>query len=218
LSALSLPWDEQPGQPNNINHVMENDEALRDKFNGNIDADNLTPAEAVKLGLSTAAIVRRGVTVIVTEETRTNVAYGTLTTPDQVASVVVPTNGRIRIGYSALWKESVLNAARAAIFLGAVQLKVPQANGAPVVQEAATSASSGDDYVSLSSSAIGLASQGGGAALTVDSSFVTTGQLLTGVAELWAAAGTYTISVQFKASSGTVSVKQRQLWVETLGY
>lgn len=41
MSSLSLPWDDIPGQPNNINHVMENDEAIRDKINGNINGDNL---------------------------------------------------------------------------------------------------------------------------------------------------------------------------------
>lgn len=30
--------------------------------------------------------------------------------------------------------------------------------------------------------------------------------------------GTYDISVQFKASSGAGSVKERQLWVEAIGY
>lgn len=41
MSALSLPWLDVPGQPNNINHVMQNDAALRDKINGNLNGDNL---------------------------------------------------------------------------------------------------------------------------------------------------------------------------------
>ena len=35
---------------------------------------------------------------------------------------------------------------------------------------------------------------------------------------VFAAAGTYDISVQFKASSGSVTVKNRKLWVWTMGF
>lgn len=40
MGTVVLPWNETPGQPNNINHVMANDQALRDGINGGIDGVN----------------------------------------------------------------------------------------------------------------------------------------------------------------------------------
>jgi hypothetical protein len=40
----------------------------------------------------------------------------------------------------------------------------------------------------------------------------------TGICSVFAAAGTYAVSVQFLASSGTVTVKNRRLWVWTQGF
>lgn len=39
-----------------------------------------------------------------------------------------------------------------------------------------------------------------------------------GFVVLFAAAGTYDVSVQFKSSSGTVTAKERKLWVWTMGF
>jgi hypothetical protein len=38
-----------------------------------------------------------------------------------------------------------------------------------------------------------------------------------GSIEVFAAAGTYTIGVKYKATSGNVTAKERKLWVATLG-
>jgi hypothetical protein len=104
--------------------------------------------------------------------------------------VVLPTDGTLRISYSALWKETVLDAAGAAIFIGANQLKAMQINGAPAVQEADLGSTSGVNfYVPLRTLEGGMSSLGG--ALTADSTTVTTG-LPVSVCEVEAAAGTYT--------------------------
>jgi hypothetical protein len=42
-------------------------------------------------------------------ESATSTTYTTLTTPDQVANVVVPTDGKLLISYQAIAKNSVAN-------------------------------------------------------------------------------------------------------------
>jgi hypothetical protein len=175
---------------------------------------------------------------IVTTESRTNTAYGTLTTPDQIASVVLPTDGLICVAYQATWQESVSGAARAAIFIGANQLQKADLPAPAITQALTNGGNAGVDH-SLASHSMGLASSGGATAYTGD---VTTGQVLGpdsrtgssyegpatsiqavgpgtgGPCYVFAAAGTYTISVQFKSTSGSVTVKNRKLWAWTLGF
>jgi hypothetical protein len=141
--------------------------------------------------------------------------------PDQVAGIVLPTNGLIRVAYQATWQESVTGAAKAAIFIGANQLKINASGGAaPVVQEVGIGTPSPTDNP-LSTYRVGLVS--GGSAVASGAN-VTTGQVVGGPGLeggeclIFAAAGTYTISVQFKAAAGTVTVKDRRLWVEAKGY
>lgn len=161
-----------------------------------------------------------GATNITTEEARTNVAYGTLTTPDQVTGIVMPTDGLICVAFQAMWKESVVGAARAAIFIGTNQLKLASNSAAaPVVQETAHGAPS-SIYKPLTSATFGLdGSSGSGTAYTGD---VTTGQVLggtsSGYVSVFAAAGTYDVSVKFNATSGSVTAKNRVLRVWTKAF
>jgi hypothetical protein len=211
---------------------------------GVIQSEDLQSALNDKLGLSAGTTVRRGVSIIAATESRTNVAYGTLTTPDQVSGIVLPTNGKIRIAYQATWQESVAGAARAAIFIGAVQQKVAM-DTAPGAVAALTNGVSANIDQPLFTTATGLASEAaGGLGPSAYGGDVTTGQAigfgstgnvrigqefngvpystfagpLGGPVEIFAVAGTYIISVQFKASSGSVTAKNRKLWVETVGY
>jgi len=170
-------------------------------------------------GISESGVVRRGKSIIATEESRTNAAYGMLPTQDRVASVVLPTDGLIRVGYQATWKSSNANAARAAIFIGASQLKAATNAASPAVQEA-SGVDVQDTYVSLASRPEGLVSGNASPPYTGD---VTTGQLVGtygsgGVANIFAAAGTYDVSIRFKSSLGTVTAKGRKLWVEAIGF
>jgi len=190
-------------------------------------------------------LASRGATNISTTESRTNAAYGLLTTPDKV-TVTLATNGLIVVAYQALWQESAAGAGRAAIFLGANQLKTGVANSAPLTQ--AASLGSGTEQVGVDAHLVtcsfGLFSEFLASASPGASADVTTGQALGavgtsgtsnvmmeiggsqrafsdlggGYCKLFAAAGTYDVSVQFKASSGSVTVKNRKLWVKAEAY
>lgn len=172
-----------------------------------------------------------GLTTIATSEPRTNTAYGLLATPDQVRNIVVPTDGLLRIAFTALWKESVSTAASAAIFIGANQLSQPNTGGIPTAQATFigdwTATGAVNRWTTLMAGIDGLVSSAHGSVDTL--SAVTTGQLIGGMgvfgdgasrifggeAVVYLAAGTYDVSVQFRASSGTVTVKERKLWAWT---
>lgn len=170
---------------------------------------------------------QNGKTNIATIESRSNTSFGTLTTPDQV-SVILPTDGLLTILYQATWQNSVGAAGAAAIFLGANQLTLASQIGLGPTQISAGCTTTANLYVPLSSSAIGLGPntpiQSTGGNYAGDS---TTGQLV-GVYDgnteyggpccIFAAAGTYTVSVQFKSTSGSVTVKNRKLWVNTQAF
>jgi hypothetical protein len=183
-------------------------------------AADLTTATLQTLGMTSGSQVGRGKSIIATSESTSSAAYTTLTTPDQVAGVVVPTDGVLYVLYHALWASSVASAANAAVFIGANQLKRSNANvAAPVVQEA-TSGGNVAVNATLASSSIGLT---GTQNTGVNQSDVTTGQVIGNDSQgsaiaIRVAAGTYTVSVKFKVSSGNVTVFNRNLWVYTLGF
>lgn len=180
-------------------------------YNESLDTSNKLEAKS----LSAGALGRWYTPVsIATTQERENVAFGTLTTADEVKSVVLPENGIIMVAYKAIAKSSVAGAGKAAIFLGANQLKTTGST-IPVVQEMSTS---GTSEGVMGTTGFGLANQ------AVGTSFVTTGETLatggneiSGFTPIRAAAGTYNISVQFKATSGKITVKERTLWVGVIG-
>lgn len=182
---------------------------------------------------------RRGKCIVATSQSRTNVAYGLLTTPDQVAGVVLPTDGLILVGYQATWQESVSGAAKAALFLGANQLVAAVADvAAPSTSPPEGTMNTGSAGSTVARDTI-LTSHPGGlrsgdpdqAPASPYSGDVTTGQTLGfyttggtvgdyfgGFCPIFAAAGTYTVSVQFKSTSGSVTVKNRKMWVRALPF
>jgi hypothetical protein len=170
-----------------------------------------------------------GKSIIAAEQSRTNAAYDYLGTPDKVTGIVMPTDGLLFVAFQALWKESVANAARAAIFLGANQLKArweslgsaPPGGTQPEVTPAeALINDAGVDHP-LATWSRGLT--GGTSAGREQHSDVTTGQVVgnldkEGVCAIFAAAGTYDVGVKFKASSGSVTAKERKLWVWSMDF
>jgi hypothetical protein len=193
------------------------------------DLDAATVADI--LGISQTASsaggakVRRGKSIIPTQEDRTNPAYGTMTTADRVQSLVLPTNGLIVVAFQAIWADlGGAGSPSAAIFVGANQLKVITPGGAPAVQEATIT--TGNDEHALNTSPRGLVTRGIGAAGST--TVVTTGTVAAGgsaggagdggLTLIEAAAGTYDISVQFKHPDSTVRVRERKLWVWTIGF
>ncbi len=174
-----------------------------------------------------------GKSIIATEETRNNAAYGLLTTPDRVRNVVLPTDGLIFVAYQARWKETTNpGVSKAAIFIGANHLKTAvNEPSLPTIQEADFSGGGAGaglgKYRPLASGSVGLSS----IMLSTGPDYggdVTTGQLVAasdydgsqqqrgGPCAIFAAAGTYDVSVQFLGQS--VSVRDRKLWVWTMGF
>jgi hypothetical protein len=214
--TVNLPKTNQTGK-NEWADVEDNDVALRSAIES----------------LQTEVAAISGVTwytpkAIATEETRESTSFGTLTTADEIKSVVLPENGLIMVGYRANWKQGAggeVLKGRAAIFLGANQLKFAESGQpAPIVQEAST-VTPLSKFGPLTSATHGLMSIYS-AAVTY-SGDVTTGQALAqrseggtyyaGMCPIFAAAGTYDISVRFKATSGSVTAKNRVLQVAVLG-
>lgn len=244
MTTLVYPNTLVPGAAENVSDLNANLNAIAAVVNGNIDgtnnianagvtANNLSTALAQMLGVTNVANTGRGKTIIATAESRTNTAYGTLTTADQVTGIVLPTAGLIFVAYMAMWQESVDGAARAAIFVGANQLKIAGgSSAAPFVQEARNPGGAGINKP-LSTGPQGL--EGAlSASATAYTGHVTTGQAVGvldeggtldgtvgfgfGPCTIFAAAGTYTISVQYKASSGSVTASNRNLWVWTQSF
>lgn len=197
---------------------------------GAVTAAKIASTDLDKLGLS-SSVVRRGKTIISTEEARTNATYDVLTTADRVSNVVLPTDGLIFVAYQAMWQETNVGAARAAIFIGTNQLRYANGTTATTnLQETTSAGNATNQYHPLSSTSQGLVAVGAGGSSAYGGD-VTTGQVVGmttdatggspfqgGPCSIFAAAGTYTISVQFKASAGTVTVKNRKLWVWTMGF
>lgn len=168
-----------------------------------------------------------------------------MATPDQVPGIVLPANGLIAVWYQATWQESIVNAARAAIFLGANQVQgvgkvLTGTTGTSSAGLAALTAASASAGISttLASCSAGVGSQSWTPTAS-SSGDVTTGQVVGGgpgpnvafdvvsglavaatfgLCYMFAAAGTYTVSVQFKASSGSVTASSRKLWVQALSF
>lgn len=234
--------------------------ALLDKDLTGLDAENIQDgivdldllasdvlAVLAGLGANVGGNVAHGHSIILPEGSRTNTAYGALDAvsgtgagPDQVANLVLPNGGIVVAIFNALWKESVAGAARAALFLGAVQAKSRQYQvAAPAAQEAkmnniASGVGTGNLYTPLATSLTGLRSPSNQSAAVNNTDDVTTGQIIGaeqsaggdassvnnigGATLIFADPGTYTASVQFKASSGAVTAKSRRLYVAAVGY
>jgi hypothetical protein len=165
---------------------------------------------------------------IATEESRTNTSFGTLTTADQISNVELSENGLLLVDYRALWKQSVSTQGqgRAAIFLNETQLKfVRSSSASPEVQEASrVNEGFQTKFGLLSSDEVGLVNVSQeGPEYTGD---VATGQStglqgpsgpFGGFCVIFAAAGTYNVSIRYKALTGSVSAKNRTLRVAALG-
>lgn len=159
--------------------------------------------------------------IIATEETREGTGYSTLTTPDELA-VTVGTNGIIVIAFRALWKEEVAKAALAGLFhkigLGAaVGVKIRDPAGEATVDVVSGQIGHAGVWQPLVTTTNGLVS----GTANVNAPVVTGTPTVVGMLGsggwmlIEAAAGTYSFSIRYKASSGKVTAKQRALWALT---
>ena len=224
------------GQPNSTEDVdvLNALTTIRNVINGGLDsanlaaaagitADQLAAAVAAAAGLSQSGAVRRGKSVIATEESRTNTAFGLLGTPDRVQNLVLPTDGLIVVSAHMLARSSVSDAGRVAIFIGANQLKAYDTAGNQTGQEETIQGTANTNVVA---GPMGMFASGYGALADP----VTTGLAMVaawpfaggaqfgGACFIWAAAGTYDVSVQWRATSGSVTARQRKLWAWTVGF
>lgn len=94
-----------------------------------VTANKLADSLGSQLGVSDADTIRRGKSVIATQESRTNSAFGYMPTQDRVQNIVLPTDGILRVIYQAAWWSTDAGAAQAAIFLNGTQLVVPKTSG-----------------------------------------------------------------------------------------
>lgn len=229
ISERTIVWEAVSGDDQGID-IMQLPEGAEGEILTTASGvpDYQSPIEAIgtslaqKLGISNASGVRRGKRIINDEHVRTNTSYGLLTTPDQVENVVLPTDGLIVIAYQALFKSSVQGAGEAAIFIGSNQLKGRQPNTAdPTVDSAETVTNATDRFCALSTSGEGLVSDN---ASVSHGGEISTGQVISadpgegGPCYVFASAGTYTVSVQFRATSGSVTVRERKLFVWTMAF
>lgn len=206
--TVSLPTPENHGGTNNWSDVYSNDKALKEA----IETLQGEVSGAVK------PVTWYKPTVIATEETRESTSFGTLTTKDEITGVVVPANGLIVIGYAALVKSSVSGAGRLSIFIGSNQLKRSSSvSEAPVVSEVGTL---GTAFTTFFSDGTGLAGAEGGTSLATTGHAIGSGSTFGHgpLCVVFLAPGTYNISVQYKATSGSVTAKERKLWVEVHGF
>jgi hypothetical protein len=157
-----------------------------------------------------------------TEQSTTSTTHTTLTTPDRVQNVVLPTDGLLFFAYQALVKRAT-QVGEAAVYIGSNQLALAGVNASPGGQATAITAAT---WQPISSYPGGLTYHGSSGSVDAGAD-VTTGQAvggfnaekLGGVCAVFAAAGTYDVSVRFSVvSGGTIYAKNRKLWVWTQGF
>jgi hypothetical protein len=161
----------------------------------------------------------RGKSIVATEQSRSNTAYGTLDTPDQVANVVVPTDGLLYVKFSALVKASA-PAGVVGLFVGGTPARIPNGGGAPIAGVETPVGATANDYewvftaINAGTTIAGLHTQNAVGNAARDASPIVAGEMIA----IEVPAGVYTVSVQYKATSGSITAKERKLWVRSEAY
>jgi len=248
VTDVILPKLDQTGD-NEWADVQDNDLALRNVINGQLDngnlsgaagitANNIDPALLSQMGVGTGL---RGKSVIPTEESKSGASYGMLPTPDRVSGLNIPAAGFIAVHFDAKVKSSVAGAGRVAIYLNETDVRTRGNGQFPQSITAPTRATEPGTFVAVTATSFGLVAAS--RAINVGSPDLTTGQTLgepfidgfgmrydlggtirevadeaTGVCYIKAAAGTYDLSIRYFASSGSISAKERILYVWTEGF
>lgn len=209
--TVTLPTPEHNTGTNDWSDVYSNDKALKEAIE--------TIEAKFPIGVANLAAAAKPVVTwyapkaIATEESRSSTSFGTMATADEIKDIVLPENGLILVAYSAMAKSSVAEAGRAALYLGSNAVS----NYGQITESVVTSGSS--------ARLVTCGQPGVGSTPPVPGNFDTSGGTSTfgtsGVAlpplMLFAAAGTYNLSVQFRATSGSVTAKERKLWAAVLG-
>src|SRR4051812_17888140 len=111
MAKVSLPRTNQTGL-NEWADVEANDNALKEGINEiaseQLGSSSVTEAKIANLAVTNAKLAAAAKPVVwytpkvtATEQTRESATYGTLTTADEISSVVLPENGLIMVGFTA---------------------------------------------------------------------------------------------------------------------
>jgi hypothetical protein len=241
--SISLPKGETNKGKANWSDVYGNDKALKEAGEA---LEGKFPVTAANIVAALKPVTGYTPKVINTEETRENTALGTLATKDEITGVVVPENGKLLVSFYALAKAA--KGGSAALFIGSNQLKLGGPIVAPETQAALLFEASGSRWVPVVSCPIGLVSatsaSGGASTVTTgqvigahsasesslayslganpytfSASVAGAAPGLGGAVEIFVAPGTYTVSVQWASiAGGSITAKERKLWVEVHGY
>ncbi|WP_028058384.1 hypothetical protein [Candidatus Solirubrobacter pratensis] len=198
-------------------------------LNGAVTVPKLDSAFATYLGITQGTTVRRGKSMISAEESVTTggIGFQLMPTPDRVTSVSLPTDGLISVAFQAMWKAVTPANAMAALFLNSTQVQVVLDTATNPASAAANMPTGANLYRALATSGFGLhSSANSSGAYTGDA---TTGQIIgvspangtlagSGVCHIFAAAGTYDVSVRYATGPDPVTAKNRKLWVWTTGF
>jgi hypothetical protein len=183
-----------------------------------VGPQNLTAALAQDLGINSGSVVGRGVTNVAAAQTTSGTSFGFLSTHDEVTGITLATNGLIKINYLAQVKVSA-GTGQAGLFInpgsGYVALNYPSSNNTFNQVSGSFTATHISPIVTNGNTLTTIASG------SSDSTFVTTGMALPtagGSIIVMAAAGTYSIGVQYLNSAGTTTAQNRTLWIETTNF
>jgi hypothetical protein len=145
--------------------------------------------------------------LINTEESRTNTEFGTLATADEV-KLTLAEAGLLVVGFMAEVKSSVAAAGQVALFINGTQ--VARFEGGASVNVAGTTVGTGfcfvttaQDKLNVKEGVVGVATTG----LLLMATGTAGGLMVHG-----APAAEYTITARYKATSGSVTAKNRRLY------
>jgi hypothetical protein len=238
MPVITLRHTIVAGQPALAADVQENFEDVRDGANA-LDGDNLATAFGQRLGASSTSVVRSGQSIVAAAESTTSATYVLLTTHDEVANISVAAGALLRVRFFALAKLTGAAAGHVGLFLNSTQVVIPDGTGGggtvPVEVGLTTGSTNygpvstgfntdtayavgGRGLVWISNTAADATVNAAAGTVLAASNPASTGNRGSAGTELEikVAAGTYTVSLRFKAAAGaTVSAKERYLYVET---
>lgn len=199
--------------------------AIRKKVIDSAGASDFTLTDATNLGGATGAaraLRLLPATHITAAESRTNVAFGVMTTPDRVSGITCPANSILVVNYWARFQNSVAGAGSATVVLNGTRVKVHDGGvaggqadnisnspgAAAVYNVLATTANNG---VRVRSSGFGVnAPPATGMGMGQDITDSAGGPFYIIVPN---ALSNATLEIQFKSTSGSITVADRHLMV-----
>lgn len=224
MTSVNLPNRPIGTDARSIAAILANFDAVLAAVNGGIDGDNLAPSVARAVGVSDSSVVRRGSALIAASESITNSSFATLATPDQVANIVVPTNGILLVSYWARVEKTAGasgDGCSVGVYLG--NNPVRDIDGHSSAQMSTGTVCSGSSANVAKVFTGTNPSVGYGALLNFQNSAVvddtTNGHVIGMFVPIIVAPGTYTVNVKYqKIGSPTMAAANRRLYVEAKSY